>query len=302
MTKENHISTKMGLNISGHKDIDFIDVNHKRDTKLFLDPCLIECCDDHFSVQCNHTIADFFDGLYGAYKEGDQHKIYMHLLYVGERNEAKLGYGTGLNGKAKTTEGMMETLADLKHLIQSGISLERAIDIPLLTPRFAEDCMSDMLMNILYKHFSEYTLEQCRKYGVPTVRSTEERYYWDSEEHCWKCYDGESLMVDGKIILLIPKRYICTRLYYSTGHFFMSQIAPHLQRRDTIVVDGKEQKPSKKDIRKFECQKHGSILSATCENAQLFPWVLSDYHFEMSRNYSDRCLSDEELDRIVYYT
>ena len=300
MISENNISKKLGLKISGHKDIDFIDVNHQRDTKLFLDPCLIECCDDDFSAQCNNTIADFFDGLYWAYKEGDQRKIYTYLLHVGERNEAKLGYGTGLNGKAKTTEGMMETLADLRHLIQSDISLERAIDIPLLTPRFAEDCMSDMLMNILYKHFSEYTVEQCSKYGIPTAYSTEKRHYWDSEEHCWKRYEGESLIVEGKIILLIPKRYICTRLYYSTGHFFMSQIAPKLQKRDAVIIDGKEKKPNKKEIKAVECNRHGSLLSAVRENAITFPWVLTDYHLKIAENYSDRCLSDEELDYLVY--
>lgn len=300
MRNDANISKKLGLNISGHQDIDFIDINLDQDTKLFLDPCLIECCEDDLSVQCNRTISDFFDGLYRAYKEGNQNNIRSHLTHVGERNEARLGYGTGLNGKAKTTEGMMETLADLKRLIQSGISLERAIDIPLFMPRFAEDCMSDMLMNILYKHFSEYTVEQCRKYGIPTASSTEQRHYWDSEEHCWKRYEGESLIVEGKIILLIPKRYICTRLYYSTGHFFMSQIAPKLQKRDAVIIDGKEKKPNKKEIKTLECGRHGSLLGAARENAITFPWVLTDYHLKMAENYSDRCLSDEELDYRVY--
>lgn len=300
MNKKKHISKRMGLNISGHQDIDFLDINLKHDTKLFLDPCLIESCEDDFSVQCSRTISDFFGGLYWAYKQDDQRKVSSYLTHVGERNEAKLGYGTGLNGKAKTTEGMMETLTDLKHLIQSGISLEHAIDIPLFLPRFAEDCMSDMLMNILYKHFSEYTVMQCHKYGVPTSSSKDERHYWDSDEHRWKRYEGENLIIDGKIILLIPKRYICTKLYYSTGHFFMSQIAPKLQKRDTIIVDGKEKKPNKIEIKKLECSKHGSLLSATRENAITFPWALTNYHLKMVDNYSDRCLSDEELDYRVY--
>ena len=197
---------------------------------------------------------------------------------------------------------MRETLADLSYLIRYGIPIERAIDIALLMPRFAEDCMSDMLMNILYKHFSEYTVSQCRILGIPTTRSNKKRYYWDCEEHSWKLYEGESLMVDGEIIILIPKRYVCPRLYYSTQQFFMSKIAPMLQKRDLIVIDGKEQKPNKRDVKKAECKEHGSLLCAVIEHTRKNPKLLAEYHIDIPHNYSDRCLSDSYLDFLVYGT
>ena len=300
MALEHNISRRCGLKITGHKDIDFVDINVRRDTRLFVDPCLIESCGDAFSRECSSTIADYFGKLYAVFERGDRHEIYLHLSHLGERNEARLGYGNGRNGKAKTAEGMMETLSGIKDLIQSGLPMERAIDIPVLTPKFAEDCMSDMLMNILYKHLSEYTIEQCRKHGIPTAHARKNQYYWDGEEHCWKIYEGESLIVDGAVVLLIPKRYVHTRFYYSTGHFFMSKIAPFIQERDATTVAGKQKKPNKKQVRASECQRWGTLLAAALGNAKIRPSVLAEYHLDISKNYVGRRLSDSQLDAILY--
>lgn len=302
MISESNISKKLGLNIAGHKDIDFVDINLNHDTTLFIDPCLIECQDDDFSKKCSDTITDYFQKMYSVFEKNVRHDIYLHLSHLGERNEARLGYGNGRNGKAKTAEGMRETLSDLSYLIQNGIPVERAIDIALLMPRFAEDCMSDMLMNILYKLFSEYTVQQCRILGIPTKRSNKKRYYWDCEEHIWKLYEGESLIINGEIIILVPKRYVCTRLYYSTQQFFMSKIAPMLQKRDAIVINGKEKKTNKQDVKKTECREHGSLLCAVIEHTRRNPRLLEEYHIDIPQNYAERCLSDSFLDFLVYGT
>lgn len=295
-----NISNACGLNISGHKDIDFVDVKLNKDTVLFIDPCLIECCDDAFSKACSATISDYFKKLYSVYKNNSQNDILVHLGHLGERNEARLGYGNGHNGKAKTAEGMNTTLSGLHCLIQYGLPMERAIDIPLLMPGFAEDCMSDMLLNILYKHFSEYTIEQCQKYGIPTKRLSKKCRYWDSSEHRWNVYDGESLVVDGKTVLLIPKRYVCKRLCCSTGHFFMSKIAPLIQKRETVVFNGKEKKPNKIDVKKAECKKHGSVLGAVLANLESNPELLSEYHLHIPQRCAGKALTDDCLDKYLY--
>ena len=295
-----NISQKLGLKISGHKDIPFVDVNLYHDTGLFVDPCLIECCNDAFSQKCNIVISDYFKKLYDVYEKNVRRDIFVHLSHLGERNEARLGYGNGRNGKAKTATGMIETLSGLHCFIRSGWPIERAIDIPLLMPRFAEDCMSDMLMNILYKLFSEYTIEQCRKYGISTAHSVRKHHYWNSEEHCWSIYEGESLVVDGTVILLIPKQYVCRRLHCSTEHFFMSKIAPLIQKRDAVILDGKERKPNKDEVKAFECQKYGSLQAAVLGHMESNPYLLEDYHMDISKRCLGKCLSDNCLDNIVY--
>ena len=76
MISTHNISYKLGLEISGHNDIDFIDIDFYQDTLLFLDPCLIECCGDEFSQKCSRTISDYFKKLYLVFKENVQCDIY----------------------------------------------------------------------------------------------------------------------------------------------------------------------------------------------------------------------------------
>lgn len=296
--KKYHISNIFGLEVSGHADLDFVDVAINADTKLFIDPCFIETSKDLFSIRCQEVIQDYFDSLYKAYRISS-YNPYI-LSHLGERNETRFGYGTGTNGKAKTPEGMGETLNGLHDLIIRGVTLHGMIDIPLMMPRFAEDCMSDMLVNILFKQLSEFTLMQCDRYGIATRHITDLRYYWNHHTHEWCIYEGRSLVINGSIILLVPKKYVCTRFYYSTSQFFMSKIATMLQKDRTEVVNRKTIVPTKLDIRKNELKACGSLIDAVRVHTQNMPLLLSDYHRNMGSAYANRAMKDTELDWLVY--
>lgn len=293
-----NISTALNLSITGHADIDFVDVARNDDTRLFLDPCLIEVGEDELSFRCQQVMQDYFEWLCSAYKEKRCNPEF--LCHLGERNEARLGYGTGTNGKAKTPQGMDETLSGLHDLIVRGIPLGGLIDIPLMMPRFAEDCMSDMLLNVLYKQLSEFTLKQCAKYGVKTEPIKVPRYFWDDTKHSWSLYTGNCLVIEGEVILLVPKQYVASRFYYSTSRFFMGKIATILQKERTSILDGKEVAPRKADIRRDECKLFGSMVEATRMHAQQMPQILDDYHSDLKKEYQNRAMSDAELDEQVY--
>ncbi len=295
-----HISDVFNLHIAGHSDIDFVDIDLNNDTRLFIDPCLIEVGEDAFSIRCQKVIQDYFECLCAVYSKKRYNPEF--LAHLGERNEARLGYGTGTNGKAKTPKGMSDTLSGLHDLIVRGIPLGGVIDIPLMMPRFAEDCMSDMLVNVLYKQFAEFTILQCKKYGIKTEFLKGPRYYWDNNKHKWCFYIGEALVIDGQIILLVPKKYVSTRFFYSTSHFFMGKIATVLQKERTVVLNDKEIKPRKIDIKKSECMMYGSMVEATRRHTQYMPELLSDYHQNLKSEYQNRSMKDDELDRQVYFS
>lgn len=293
-----HVSNAVNLSITGHADIDFVDVAINDDTRLFIDPCLIEVGEDPLSLRCQQVIQDYFECLCKVYSKKSYNPEFLY--HLGERNEARLGYGSGTNGKAKTPQGMSDTLSGLHELIIRGIPFGGLIDIPLMMPRFAEDCMSDMLINVLHKQFSEFTVEQCRKYGIPTEPVKTPQYYWDDTLHSWHPFQKNSLVIDGKAILLIPKKYVLPRFYYSTSRFFMGKIATILQEERTVVLDGKEVTPRKVDIQKDECRKYGSILEATRAYAQEMPYLLSDYRWDLRFDYKNQSMTDNELDKQVY--
>ena len=58
-----HISAHLGLP-PGHSHFPFVDVTTRSDTRLFLDPCLIERGQDDFSRYSTALISDFEDKLY----------------------------------------------------------------------------------------------------------------------------------------------------------------------------------------------------------------------------------------------
>ena len=293
-----HISNLFNLPITGHADIDFVDIAINADTQLFIDPCLIEVADDDFSLRCQQVIQNYFNSLCDVYSKKRYNPEF--LCHLGERNEARLGYGTGTNGKAKTPQGMDYTLSGLHDLIVREIPLGGVIDIPLMMPRFAEDCMSDMLVNVLYKLFSEFTISQCKKHGIPTQPIKSSKYYWDDDTHTWGIYKGDALVVNGQTIILIPKKYVSTCFYFSTNRFFMSKIATALQKERTTILDGKEIVPRKVDIHISECCAYGSVLEATRIHAQRMPHLLFDYHKDLKNKYQNRAMCDDSLDRLVY--
>lgn len=297
----NYLSEACGLPINGHKDIGFVDVAINDDTRLFLDPYLIEAQTDPFSLCCQLVLRDYIASLYQiAARSLDPSDMIPYLCNLRERNEARLGYGTGHNGKAKTAVGMADVLTGLHSLIRTGVPMKEAGDIPLLMPGFAEDCMSDMLLNVLFKLFCEFTVQQCKVWGIPTEPIPKKRSYWDVSSHSWMEYTGDALVLNGEIIILVPKRFVRPRFSFTTAHFFMSEIATILQDEQSFLSNGKECKPTKKDVYAQEVLFHGSILDATLEYTKEMPHLLDRYRRNMHASYSDRVMTDDELDELVY--
>lgn len=218
-----------------------------------------------------------------------------------EINATKLGYGSGNNGKAKTAEGMIETFEGIGDLIEQNVPLKKAIDLPLFIRDFAEDCLSDMLTNILFKELSEYTIRQCKAHSIPVNDITDTFYYWDSSLHQWAQYNGKGLYIGGKLILLVPKYIVRHNYYYNTEQYFRSVILTKKQQEQATVDNkGKEYKPSKKSIRESLIKSNGNVLKISEHETKAEPSLLERYHDSVDIAYSNRGMSDTELDAWTY--
>ena len=138
----------------GHSEVDFVDIDVHHDTELFIDPCLIEVGKSSFCQKANNVLQDCMDYMVDMYRShasySDKLRFFDHMHEV---NCTKLGYGDGDNGKAKSAEGMIETLSDLEELIDHGIDISHAIDLPIFIKDYAEDCLSDTLTNNYLRNF-----------------------------------------------------------------------------------------------------------------------------------------------------
>lgn len=286
----------------GHANYDFVDISISTDTPLFIDPCLIKSSNTPFCKKANQVIDDYFNVFFNMYSNRSTNKEKLTLFeHAHEINATKLGYGNGKNGKAKTPIGMLNTFKSVGDLFERGLSFSDPIDLPIFVADFAEDCLSDMLTNILFKLLNDYTVEQFAHYGIQPKSTDRNYYYWDIETHSWKLSKDPVMIINEAVILLVPKHIICKNYYYNAEQYFRMIISERIQQRETTVSsDGKEIKPYKKDIKTDELAKYETIREVDIAHTILDPSTLTEYHARMPKSYTNRYLSDDELDEIVY--
>lgn len=274
-------------------DVDFFDIDLEQDTKLFLEPGIIQTLKDPLSCRAQTIITDYFDTLYNAYRHNASREEKEALLaHFREPNYTKLGYGNGHNGKAKTAQGMLELFEPLDSLYKIGLEIRSPLIMGIFLERFAEDCLSDALTNLLLNELSQYTIDQCTKLGInPQLfqKSKKKLFYWDISTHTWEqCY-RQQLTIDGQVILLVPKRWLNPRIYCNAKHFVRSMIIERLRNEGMVVMNnGKAVRPRVKDIKAKLRRKYGSSNAVARHFAQNNPSIVQIYCNNISSYYHKR--------------
>lgn len=298
--KKYYVSDYWNKGIRGHLYYDFVDVVVNDDNLLFIDPVLIEMAEDEWCQEAKATVKSFFDEFYKAYRENDVSKKKDLLSHAGEQNGTRLGYGRGNNGKGNTVSGLLEIFAPLDQLLQEISTMEKAEDLPLLLPDFAEDGLSDLLTNVLHDQFNRFTLRQMMKYGVESNASL--LYWtWDRKESCWKEVERLSYCVNGQELLVVPKHIVRKNYLFSTSQYFNRIILERI-REEGGYMDGDKPIP-KKDVVKAkrfsgEHWQYDESVSYTKKNND----ALNEYHQKLPGFYAEngRSMCDEELDELIY--
>lgn len=289
-----HITDYLGLP-RGHAAISFVDITTERDTRLFLDPCLIERGDDDLSRQATALIEDYEDRLYADMRSG-RWLVTAAFEEAHEIHETKLGYGNGKNGKGKTPDGMRDSLNGLCLLANGIVTISKIQDMSVFVEGFAEDCMSDLLTNILRLLLCQFTAEQMRAFGKEPS-GNQDITAWDAQEHNWATHHRPYWLVDGQKVLLVPKGWV-RKIHLFNAHQYLCGVIIERIRRDNGLED-----LTRKDIwrnmeRDSEHWEYDKVVEYTREN----PDALDDYHTRMHSYYTRKrgCMSDDDLDRVVY--
>lgn len=286
----------------GHNNFEFVDVDTSKDTELFIDPCLIESNHNSFCKNAMITLNDYFDSFYNLYRKNSTTTEKTELFcHAHEINATKLGYGSGDNGKAKTADGMIATFGSIKSLIDSSVPLSKAIDLNIFIPDFAEDCLSDMLTNILFFQLSNFTLEQCKKYQIDTKPVAKSYYYWNAVSHKWEIYRGNGLYINNKFVLLVPKYIVRHKFYYNVDQYFSMVILEKMKEEQTTYdSNGKAHTPTKKSLKEKLLRTHNDVLHISEDKTIRDPSLLEMHHNKLVSAYSGRAMNDDDLDYWVY--
>lgn len=311
-----HISQKYNLRITGHKDIDFIDIDEILDTRLFIDPYVLQALPNEFCVNACRCIDTFFQEVFRACHDQNHARLRSLLEYASEPNETNLGMKSISNyGKGTTAEELTSLFSEFYKIVHKNPYIEsNPLVLCMYIQNFDKDKMSDLITNIIRKLLYDFTVEQSIVWNM-NLEATEEfiGYYWDYNNLNWNKLYGEPLSVGHKNILLVPKAIVRPRYVFNVECYIKQYILKNIQQdhadKNSDMCTTKEcgdgrriiVPPSRKELYKYEV--HGTIhkdyaFSFSSNNKNNENEFVKDILKRINEGYGS--ITDTQLDMIVY--
>lgn len=304
------------LGITGHRDIDFVDIPPDTDTALYIDAERIALSAHPYAPAAVERIEDFFQTLCSAAERQDEHELYHLLSYGREPNETHLGLSTFQSCGRGTSPEIL--LPIVRNMIRLGLFDRDLVtqlgDLHLWTPNFGDDRLSDLTTNIIRDVLYDYTHEQYEIWDIPwSDECTVTAATWNPKLHEWVTRRFPALNVCGYQTILTPKCFVGKSLLSSPSELLQKYALryrqqEHLDSRSRLCRkktdrSGRETwlPPTKKDIRASE-------IRGLSEKAYLldlgyrYPGMVNELHTDhrLSSRHSDCTISNYELDMMLY--
>lgn len=224
------ISQLFTLNKS-QAELDFVDIDVKKDTPLFLDPFFLGNRKDKWSMEATSTLKSFFQELIDLTIAGKE-KNARHLFeYLHEPNSTCLGMsqsepegkGVGSTDTSNIYDNLLQSKA-----IQTGL-LQDIEDNILFVDNFGKDKLSDMTTNIIRYHLIKYTQAQCNLHNIPLTQNIPSEYYWSRQDGKWVTGYTEMLIINSRKILLVPKGIVSFCKSYTPDKYYNHFVLNFLQ-------------------------------------------------------------------------
>lgn len=304
------------LGISGHQDIDFVDIKLDADVALYLDPERIAFSNHPLASAAVALIQDFFSTLYDVALEQDDWKLYHMLSFGREPNETHLGLSSACScGRGTSPEILMPIIKNMKQagLFERGLITQLG-DLQLWTPNFGFDRLSDLTTNIIKELLYYYTVEQYKFWGIeiPNDRRVVTAV-WDPSVHDWSYREFPQLISNGFHTLLVPKVFVGRSMLSTPGQLLQKYALKYRQREHLderspschrkVDRNGNEKwaPPTKKEIRAKELRGY-SEKAFLLEMGQRSPQMVNELHTDhkLDRSRLPQGISDRELDELLY--
>ena len=311
-----NISTYFKIQTNGHKDLDFVDIDDVKDTKLFIDPYVIQALDDSLCSEAQRCIDSFFKELFIACKTRNLKRLRYLLKHASEPNETNLGMKTKSRyGKGSTAKELSVLFLEFYKLVSQNPNIESdPLALCMYIKNFDKDKMSDLITNIIRKQLYDFTLQQVNKYNVDLYNEPISLgYFWNPDLLTWEELRGKPLRTNQGTVLLVPKRIVRSRYVFNVEIYIKQYILTVLQKEhldnQSDLCTKRESKngkitiypPTKKYL--YEKEVNGTIhkdyaFNYSKENRITEEAFLTSVLKRIRNN--EGKLSDDELDRIVY--
>lgn len=311
-----NISKIYNLEVLGHKDLDFVDIDEVKDTKLFIDPYVIQALDDDFCVEAQKCINTFFKELFFACQTRNRQRLRELLRHSSEPNETNLGMKTkSIYGKG-ATEGELSTLFfEFYKIVSKNPTIDsNPLALCMYIKNFDKDKMSDLITNIIRKQLYCFTMQQVNKYNIELSNETVSLgYYWNANSLAWEELKGNPLRTIHGIVLLVPKTIVRSRYIFNVECYIKQYILKvlqkeHLDNRSDLCTKRETKDGRTKLLPPTRKELYAKVVHGTVHKEYAFNYSKNNKNIEnqflnsiLSRiRNGEGKLSDDELDRLIY--
>ena len=306
-----NFSSYCGMDITGHADIDFVDIPVNTDVRLYVDPERIALSQNPYAEAANLCIEDFFNALCATVHAKDKDQVHELLLFGHEPNETHMGLSKAVScGRGVSAEILEPIISDLftKRLIDDAI-VRQLGDLAIFTPNFGSDRLSDLCVNVIRGQLYAFTHSQLAVWNIKCPMITAEVPVWNLDYHHWETHLLSFPEIDGKPLMLCPKDFVGAKMLLTPGEFLQKQVLEYRQEvlleersplcRKRTYKNGRYAilPPTKKDIRDTEM---GDMTSKDYlrNNTLKYPELLQQYRMNQGRLNAQ--MSNDELDYLLY--
>jgi len=196
------------------------------DLPLYVDPFLLWKSPSQSEKALHTAMMASFNGLRDIAKS-DRKRAISTLIALSECEEIGLGVGATRSGRRigrGTAEEILRLFADLPDVERQGIQHVEVLQ--LYINQISKDRISDFTCSFLKSHLVDYTIAQSREVGIPMRSVQIDLYDYSSRRFISEGVQLPVNPVDGKPILLVPKRWLRFEPWISYDDFFARIVAP----------------------------------------------------------------------------
>jgi hypothetical protein len=211
--------------------LEFLDVDVRRDTKVFVDPQAFAYLSTDWGRECVSLLQDFYGEVLDAVRNNDESRGMYLLSTLGESNEVHLGLSAGESEGSGVASGIA---ADIFEALRGSRAVATSLlsdiqETVLFVRGVGHDRVSDMTINVVRRQLIEFTQRMCIQYGIPMVDGLDSGWMWDRQSHSWSAAHVTLPMPNSKL-LLVPKGVVRKTATFDPGDYLQHYVLPYLQR------------------------------------------------------------------------
>ncbi len=181
------------------------------DIPLYLDPFLLWASPSQQDQALHTSLINAFNQLGHAYCSGNEDAAVETLTKASECDEVGLGSSSNRKGKRIGEKKAREILELFKRVpYYANLGFRHFEEIQFFVEGISRDRISDIACNFLKSFLVDFTIDECRRLGIPTAASNVPDLY-DYRQYGFTVTEGVPLPVNpetGDPLILVPKRWL----------------------------------------------------------------------------------------------